>query len=144
MGFNERDMVGHSGPKPEDVQLAKLREALSRVEAATGPDQEIDEAVALLTGWEKRPATVLPWWENEIANIGQGAPPAVTGSLEAVVALVEQEMPEAWWEGNSLGDMELMISSPRRRQLGAASCATPALALLAAYLRARIAEAEQS
>lgn len=112
--------------------LDHLRTALERVEKATGPNATLDEFISNTIGWwgdEKRAARVY---------VGAETRPRWTASLDAVVALVEREMP-CQWEVNGSGYAQIRIG---RRYYHGDVADYPALALLAAFLRARIAEME--
>jgi len=112
-----------------------------RCEAAAGPCEELDADIALAAGWKHRSGKdwhlVLPWER-----------PCYTASIDAAMTLVPEEW-TAWgvwsrrrktkfyavlsrlrdnFEGNELGEEEDAESK---------RCATPALALCAASLRAR-------
>lgn len=67
----------------EDQKLIELAE---RCEAATGPDRELDAAIALLHGWTVHKG------DNWIGPHGQISVPEFTGSLDAALTLV----PERW------------------------------------------------
>lgn len=81
--------------------LLSLRE---RVRALTGPDREVDGAIALLEGWTfqkmkgdraaywRRPQ-VTEWYMRE-----SGGPPAYTDSVDACIALAERLLPGAEFE----------------------------------------------
>lgn len=115
--------------------LDQLRTALERVKKATGPDREIDKFLRSI-------------WPDYARAYD------LTASLDAVVALVERET----WNGEkllwSVAYDEDGVAGPRS-YCGSTlvghhspivwyghSDANPALALLAAFLRARIAKME--
>ena len=114
-----------------------------RVEGLTGPCRETDKAIALALGWtteapprdSDRPMPHL--WVGPDGSREMASPPHWTGSLDAVVALIERELPGALW---------YVDRGPVRPMAGLQAAgdgppwffyaATPALALLAATLRA--------
>lgn len=86
--------------------MAKLSELIDRVEKATGPDRDLDAEidVALFGGetvWkqanytmESYPASRRPSKQHVGGFANEHVPP-YTASLDAVVALVEKELPGA-------------------------------------------------
>ena len=118
---------------------AALLELATRVEQASGPDEHLDCAIALATGWE--PAA--SWVGMLLSPAGEwGCLPSFTASLDAALTLV----PAGWDWCLSRGSGEPAIASmaPAMGVDGPMStAATPALALCAAALRALAAEAPQ-
>jgi hypothetical protein len=123
----------------------KLEELAVRCEQATGPDRELDVAIhTTVTSFEPRRAGV-GWPKGALivpAFPGWQVLPAYTASLGAAMTLV----PEGWRpvidtaseEGAALVDIWAWVTvspKPKRRH---AKAATPALALCAAALRARV------
>lgn len=109
---------------------------LKRVEEATGSDGALDAA---LTGYFGESAAHLMHglrgrdeWANMYAK-------PFTSSLDAALALVEKEMPgwECRIQRNVDGEIWATIGMGFDSKFG---CATPALALLSAFLRAKITE----
>src|SRR5438105_1932936 len=79
-----------------------LSALIERVEKATGPDRELDEALALAFGWRLREIvlvrTVLEWERPTGFRLPIGTmadPPFFTASLDAALALVERVLPGA-------------------------------------------------
>lgn len=121
------------------TDLDKLREALEMVDAATEPDREIDYAITALFEPERH-GKVREW----------------SASLNAVVALTEREMPDWTWGTIAWHNQQLVAENERVRAslvrygkdgipdgvMVAAYAKTEIKARLAAFLRARIAEAE--
>lgn len=135
--------------------MGDLAELIAKVEKASGPSREIDARLwCSMSGYDWRggdsfnPSTVF-WLDQgrrgnaPVRNIAQ-----YTASLDAVVALVEKELP-GWACGFDGGPKtKIAFVDPRDfadRFLGARFTAegpTPALALLLALLRAKQAEEE--
>ncbi len=121
--------------------------ALELVEKATGPDREIDYQVCMIADSGDDPIPSYCY------------PTPFTASLDAVIALVEREMPDANWEVKRIGgawhpgfDHCARVARPYsgkgdhedgKPSADARHKTSAALALLAAFLRARIAELEQ-
>jgi hypothetical protein len=102
---------------------------IARVEAATGPDREIDQAIAVYQKNANRPA-------DKPRVIGVANAWDYTASLDAAVSLV----PSGWDWCISKGWGEAAIASLAPAEKVAevtTEAATPALALCAAALRAR-------
>ena len=74
--------------------MAKL---LARVEAATGPDREIDGALALMEGWtfQKMKGDREPYWRKPGATEYWNRSTLInyTASIDAALALVERMLP---------------------------------------------------
>ena len=136
---------------------ATLEALLARVLEGTGPDREIDGQLALLKGYtyEKRKGEKFPWWRRpdgfRISIWGdQNKPPPYTASLDAALTL----LPEGyWWQianGNrrhydlKAGAELFFAGGPNRGDMAfSADAATPARALIAACIKARM-EAQPS
>jgi len=132
-----------------------LSTLIDRVRAASGPDREIDADVYEALGYQvkRRPvrhssvhkshATSVSW---RYLDSGRWlAMEYFTASLDAVVALIERELPEAncWGVEKEPGYIEAFVSrnnveSGHWMRLG--NAATPALSLLAAFLSAKQSE----
>jgi len=112
----------------------RLLELASRCEQATGPDRELDIAIAeKVLGWGKWP---------------KGPAPKVTASLDAAMTLVPEDgrielksefsdgpdTPLEWWAALAPGYMQQRVRTEGR---------TAALALCAAALKARASTAEE-
>jgi hypothetical protein len=138
-----------------------LADLLARVEAAEGPNFELEcsifEALAMPTEWFGSPVTShFRMGGGYGFNTSDGfrhldclKAPAYTASLDAALALVERVKP-GWGvrmdihPGSTEASVEPRWKSldvPRDQSFWAATLPTPALALLAALLKALIAEA---
>lgn len=134
------------------TNLTTLRAVLSRVESLKGPltrgeAEKIADKLFMLSQDRVE-------WLDVVAALGGGR-----SALGAVVALVEREMPAMNWTLSWAGgkwrpgfaasaNVCMPYSGRQDDEIGwpsgsAKGHATPAVALLAAYLRARIAEGEQ-
>ena len=123
----------------------------SRVESLTGPDRDVDGAIARALGWADRSGY---WWSPEKLVAArkskrsiwsQGAPdllPHFTASLDAAMTLVPEGMRQRWIiteDGRAGIQLCWPVDGwPNEMQ---PLVATPALALAAATLRA---QADQS
>ncbi len=122
-----------------------LRDLIARVEMAEGPDRKLDAEIALATGWRLKTVDGVGYWRRGdyswTAEM-EGVPPFYTASLDAAVSLV----PSGWvWGASSRGYARAWTITDEGKALQKAEChhaATPALALTAAALRARLAEME--
>jgi hypothetical protein len=111
-----------------------LRALIARVEAASGPSRELDEAIygacwALSALWEECDR------DEQAYQRGIGR---YSESLDAALSLVPGGWD--WMMGNVAG---AILASPNGCDVAQSSAATPALALTAAALRARLAMEEQ-
>lgn len=106
-----------------------LTDLIARVEKASGPDRHLDWEVHCLNGME---------------GVGMYGPhPTFTASLDAVVALVERELPGwGWLVATRDDDYSASVWAPGYRfdPLGSGHGKTAALALLRAFLRAKQAQ----
>lgn len=134
--------------------MTDLAALLARVEGASGPEYALDREIGLtLGGWS---AYVDPKW-GDMINGGDGTFPdsagaiytSFTESLDAAVALAEQVLPGWWWGIGRYGP-DGPIAKLAPSEAGEADdmqrsiiCkgATPALALVAAIIRAKMGEA---
>jgi len=112
-----------------------LSDLLARVEAATGPDRELDDAIVeLMFGKSMLVITedAGTVWRNHKA-------PFYTASIDAALALAERVLPDheiemfQLFHGNGWG------VNFRAKHIDTAYAPTPALALIAAILKALIA-----
>lgn len=125
----------------------RLEELARRCETATGPDRELDEAIASAFGWKPWPRYGDDRWQNP-ANLMVEVLRPYTASLDTALTLV----PEGWhlqladWSEPVLtkfGPWQAILSPPGIRTgldgLGTRCehAATPSLALCAAALRTR-------
>lgn len=126
---------------------------LAEVEGAAGPSRELDARIALHFGWTRErdrevfaPHHEPPWaWTDPDGfSCGhvrdEGAPVALTSSIDAALALVERVLPGWGWGvfvRGGLVQADVCKTSPLRPMpIVAKGCATPALAILSALLRA--------
>lgn len=131
--------------------LLELRDRLSK---ATGPDRDLDCAIAEtveVCGFRFDPATRHPdgdYWEgvpNESRYIGTA--PAYTASLDSAVTLVPGGL--AWWEMNvepasEGGTRAEFVFDDERRKTIREVASTPALALCLARLEYELAKEGRS
>ena len=130
---------------------------LQRIEAANGPDRVLDGDV-----WHALTAKPGDVWVNDFADgvyhlqdprdtIAYEAPPDLTASIDAAIALVERLLPGWAWFVDWIGmpdqpacHAEIWLPAQRSQHLGRererGEASTPALAILAATLRALIAK----
>lgn len=140
-----------------------MRDLIARIEAATGPDRALDVAIVAaitpgIVGVERGPlapdtCSYLFRYDPPRAWSASWLPvPSYTASIDAALTLVPDDH---WWEvGRSCGDNSAMRNFGARRGCFSAravpwgasprlsSAPTPALALCAAALRARLAMQE--
>lgn len=138
---------------------AALRGLLERVEAATGPDRELDRDISVAVGFlhvgdRGRLYMIAPDDGGHIyGGLGDDILiPRLTEKIDAAVALVERVLPEWVWqierqltyEGRPpfFADISTVDNCRGRNgtETGSAYAATPPLAILAALLRALIAK----
>ncbi len=128
---------------------------MATARAASKPDRELDGLIAIWEGWtfEKMKGDAKPYWRqprvSEYFWREHSGPPAYTASIDAAVALCERVLPEANCVGFDKTPKETTAYVSRnycaagdKPWLIEADGKTPALALCAAILRAKIAEAE--
>lgn len=106
------------------TDTAALRRALEAVEQATGPSFGLEQELA----------------KQFYPDLPGVVPPNLTASIDEVISLIEREMPGTDcalnWGGGRDHAMAWVGGKVRRHS-------SPALALLAAFLRAKLHEAEQ-
>lgn len=107
-----------------------LSSLIERVEKCTGADREIDAAVAKTFGEPHGPHEEVHYESRSISVYDEIAK-RYTASLDAVVALIQREAPKTEWLVSG-GTITMAATSKSH-----ASGATPALALLLAFLRAK-------
>lgn len=106
---------------------------IERVRGLDGPDREVDRDVhVLLVGPVIDFPLSGPWQENGIAAV-----PAYTASLDAVVALIERELPGFLWRIGTDGPDDAPFGWVGRDDEAGHLAATPTLAILLAFLTAR-------
>lgn len=122
--------------------MTDLSQLLEKVRTATGPDRAIDRDIAEhIVGTRFRSTKRgREWLEDSHGGVETWVRQATpyTTSLDAIVALIERELPGWWWKATKTGraDMELVGSMPFV-SVGV-NAKTPALALCAAFLSALI------
>ena len=113
------------------IDRAALEAILARIEAATGPDRELDYDIAIMVRGQPDTDPKIRW-----AYFYR-----YTASIDAALALTERVLDWSWRVGNTPSGRAFC-------QLGAngieAEAATPPLAILAATVRAMIATAERA
>lgn len=130
----EGDHLGtgnHPGTTPSRSEVSSaLSDLLLRVEGATGPDREIDFAIT---------NALVPDWA-----IYSDARCFFTSSLDAALALVTRVLPGwAGWKLERLASGRPWSRVYSSKGAWSATAATPALALLAAMLKALQQEGER-
>jgi hypothetical protein len=112
--------------------MSELEGLLKRVEAASGPDRELDADVLAGVG--------IPggWTLDRVT--GESKPVPVTGSIDAALALVSRVCGNVSWRvGNKPSGRGFCYLGT---DLVEHDGATPILAILAALLKAKIAQTE--
>lgn len=96
-----------------------------RCKKATGPDREIDRCI-------------IAYVPDECVYIGCGG---YTGSLDAITGLIEREFPGHWWDTDKTEKASASIWRLENGEMAMSvycnECHTPALALCAAFCRAK-------
>jgi len=117
-----------------------LKELLARVEKATGADDLLDADISFALGWSSRNRDHYEWTEADGTFVQSFMPKPFTASLDASLALVERVLPGKagvvsfggmWSRADFINAEGVYLH---------ATCRTPALALLAAVLKALIAK----
>lgn len=129
------------------MRSSEIEALLERVRGLKGPDREVDEALAAMVA----DATLEVQFNGHRAyhrggfwiSIGEGGLiPPYTASLDAVVGLIERELPNYWWGVHQPQDLfrgYVCKHSPLRPMPFTVDAATPALSLCAAFLAAKLA-----
>lgn len=155
-------------PTRDEVQAL-----LERVMAATGPDQDIDAEIALaacseVAGWVRHPnwAAMDPkvkslraelWlseegflaWRDHNENVASVMAPPYTSSIDAILALIEKELPAVMWSACIMEEgpyAQVLRPMPNGGYVGGltqSSAATVPLALCAAFLSAKLAQMQE-
>jgi len=129
--------------------MTDLPALLARVEAATGPDRELDRDLMLAIGGAREIDDDLFYGPGEIAwyfgryedDCNMPPLPHLTSSLDATVALVRKKRPGVIWRTGEDGAVAIAVMfTPGNRTHRGVSGASPELALLAALLRSMIEE----
>lgn len=115
------------------MNLIKLAE---RVEAATGPDRELDAEICRAAGWEVvRDRHDGKDYYEPVAGYSWQPVPAYTSSLDAAMQLVPEDRPK--WAVTGRNSATVGMNGGEVGHIEWVFAATPALALCAAALRAR-------
>lgn len=130
---------------------AELQALLARIEAASGADWGIDAAMARYLGWATVPPPkdydrLMPsMWVSPTGEMGGSLPPHWTGSLDAIVGLIEREFGARHWmcDGIALDRFDAMVWNDPQ-QLEQARHELAPLALCSAFIRAKLAMLEAS
>lgn len=137
--------------------MSDLQDLLERVEKATEPDRELD--AALVVTFDQRPQIYAkdserlvayalrgPKQRKEMVSVGVGGRgivvPSYTASIDASLEMVEKVLP-VWGysvEREASDYFSACLMKPGAPQVVSAPGKTGALAILAALLRAKIAE----
>lgn len=126
--------------------LPALRDLLVRVEAATGPDLELDGRIWCLRSgltfyrWDGA-GVVWKCADGTIRHSGSERISRYTASIDAAVALIERVLPHSLI---SLSNDHTEGWTAKVRLSYGKRMATPALALLSALMKALIAREEQN
>lgn len=126
--------------------MPDIQSLISRVEAAMGPDRELDEAIFSALGWSPVPNPtnamgLLGRWQREGAMTGHEGAPRYTAYLDAALRL----LPDGhFWALTMRGENRGGFSACCQCDgpLTWIDAATPALALCAAALRSRAQQGE--
>ena len=113
---------------------------IDRVRGLTGPDREVDREIGLtICGW----TTAVDQWGEALMVDGNRYPdhpgseyPTFTDGLDAVVSLVERELPGFSWQVGTNGPDATPFGWVGRGYEASHLAATPTLALLLAFLAA--------
>lgn len=117
-----------------------LSDLLARVEAATGPDRELDDAINRYFRNSAEPEIHQPERMPGQAYFG----PRITASIDAALALVEQKLPNWWWNVGGCGraySSSILDTASGSSKEGATDepARSAPLAILSALLRALVA-----
>lgn len=110
---------------------------IERLEAATGPDRELDAEIALVTGWGFDPEFLTLQWTSPDGQISKSLPPNFTGSYDAAMSLIDPR--DELEITNLYGVARVAVGLNREGGsfYGENECGDIRLALCAAALRAR-------
>jgi hypothetical protein len=120
--------------------MTDLDTLITRVEALTGPDREVDAEIALAVGWvsmtDRQGDT---WWH--LPDGDWQRLPRLTGSLDAGKALLGQLLPGLGWsvgkpDGTDYGQCHIWNHANRTKPFVWSEAATEEIAFVAAILRA--------
>lgn len=135
------------------IETEHLRELISRLEALTGPDREVDGLIALHLGWrfEVKPMDSKPYWrepgQDQWWRRVREGPPHFTKSIDAALRLVPDGLFWLLAYGRTRPDEPLggaqIVDPTTERVIAEAEAETPAIALCSAATKARLAMAEK-
>lgn len=116
-----------------------MKDLIERLRNATGPDRQLDEAIATAIGWTKKPWQAGACWlppGGKTTTDRKTSLPKYTASIDAALTLV----PKGWTSTIHVtingGHAEIWANESRHIQDGA-SLVNAAIALCIAALRAR-------
>ena len=126
-----------------------------RCEAATGPDTELDAAIACAVhGWTQISEEIDPYGDVPMLIDRDGGGPMIpceyTASIDAITALIERDLPGGAWSAGMgcvrpdepVAGARLFSAESRYFCIGEAEGRSPALALCAAFCHAKAERAE--
>ena len=120
--------------------MTDLPSLIAAVEAASGPDREIDAMVAVHLGMIDEREAAIGFRLDKSGETKMVISPKVsrfTASIDAVVALIRREMPGVEWSLHGGGETSFVFFEPDERpEHEPDEAPTEALALLLAFLRA--------
>lgn len=132
-----------------DNHMTSLAALIEKLRGLKGPDREVDAEIATAAAgyvYEKRGRDRKAWFyapdgrRYQINGFGSECLPRFTGSLDAVTALIMREMPNCLCDMNTFGAAAIypnwLIGDVDTKY--AATAETPALALLIAFLEAKM------
>jgi hypothetical protein len=122
--------------------MSDLERLIERVEKATGPDEALDADILSALGWHCRHGNG-PWQDPDgvVWRCFLNDKVPVTSSLDAVVALIEREMQWADWDvSRTVTDEGPRFVAEVGGETQVWHRPTAPIALLAAFLRARLAQ----
>lgn len=125
--------------------MTSLPELLKRVEAASGPDRELDAAVEVALDQQTADGRARARYYSGYRD--DELPPPLTASIDAALALVEMVLPGWFWNIGQFPNIRAQLAQPTVTEFGNAighradeTAGTIPLAILAALLKAKIAE----
>lgn len=132
-----------------DNHMTSLPALIEKLSGLKGPDREVDAEIATAAAgyvYEKRKGDREAWFyapdgrRYQLYRYGSECLPRFTGSLDAVTDLIMREMPKCLCDMNTFGAAAIypnwLIGDGDTKY--AATAETPALALLIAFLKAKM------